>query len=398
MRSPLFVITPSVPAYVENDHFFLDEKAVSGLHLYSQFWPGLLRCIFRAGKKSDIGFGRWYIAAELPFEILVIPENSQISDGLIADADVILASGDNWLDFGIADQGKRLGVPVCYVIENILSTRISILLLSDASPFKKAKSLVWTILKEAERRRAFMRARSIQSNGIPAAEAYQKYTQDALTFFDTRLSSTIMATEEHIVTKTNHILSGAPIRLVFTGRLERLKGADQLIDVVRRLNFPFSLDIFGAGDLASKIRQDVARFSLADRVRVHEPIDFENELVPRLRSEADLFLCCHVQSDPSCTYLETLGCGVPILGYANKAWSRINSASDVGWTVPIGRSDAMADKLSHLQNARTELAEKMRRAHGFGKEHSFEEEFRRRVQHLIGICKFSGHQTSAAVA
>jgi glycosyltransferase involved in cell wall biosynthesis len=398
MQEPLFVITPSVPAYVEGDRFFLDEKAVSGLHLYSQFWPGILRCVFRAGEKSSIGFGRWHTAAELPFEIAVIPENSQVPDNLITGADVVLASGDNWLDFGIADQGERLGVPVCYVIENILSTRISILLLSNVSLLKKAKSLVWTIQKEAVRRRAFMRARSIQSNGFPAADAYQKYARDTLTFFDTRLSSTMMATQEDIARKIDRILGGAPIRLVYTGRLERLKGADQLIEVVRRLKFPFSLDIFGAGDLASKIRQDVARFSLSDHVRVHEPIDFERELVPKLRAEADLFLCCHVQSDPSCTYLETLGCGVPVLGYANKAWAGINTASDVGWVVPIGRPDLMADRISHLQITRTELAEKMRRAYNFGKEHSFEEEFRKRVQQLISISKFSSDQTHPAVA
>jgi hypothetical protein len=40
----------------------------------------------------------------------------------------------------------------------------------------------------------------------------------------------------------------------------------------------------------------------------------------------------------------------------------------------------------------------MRRAYDFGKEHSFEEEFRRRVQHLISISKLSGDQASIAVA
>lgn len=398
MRPPLFVVTPSIPAYADGENYFLDEKAMSGLHLYSQLWPGSLRCIFRKGEKSSIGFGRWYTAAELSFEIEVIPENSRVPDDLIAGADVVLASGDNWLDFGIADQGKRFGVPVCYVIEYVLWTRISILLLSSASLLKKAKSLVWTIQKEAERRRAFSKATSIQSNGLPAARAYKKYAQDTLTFFDTRLASTMMATREDIARKVDRILGGAPLRLVYTGRLEKMKGADQLVEIARRLNFPFSLDIFGAGDLASEIRQDVEKYSLSDRVRVHDPIDFESQLVPRLRNEADLFLCCHVQSDPSCTYLETLGCGVPILGYANEAWSGINTASDVGWTVPIRRPDLMANRISHLQIARTELADKMRRAHDFGKEHSFEKEFGKRVQHLISISRFSSGRTHSEVA
>lgn len=111
MRQPLFVVTPSVPAYTDGEKFFLDEKAVSGLQLYSRLWPGSLRCVFRAGEKSNIGFGRWHTAAELPFEIVIIPQNSRVPDKLITGADVVLASGDNWLDFEMAEQGRRLGVP-----------------------------------------------------------------------------------------------------------------------------------------------------------------------------------------------------------------------------------------------------------------------------------------------
>lgn len=287
---------------------------------------------------------------------------------------------------------------MCYVIEYVLGTRISIELLSNASLFKKAKSLIWTIQKEAERRRAFARARSIQSNGFPAAQVYQKYAPDTLTFFDTRLSSAMMATQEDIHRKTSRILDGSPLRLVYTGRLERMKGADHLVEVARRIDFPFFLDIFGAGDLASKLRQDAARYSLSDQVRVHDPIDFESGLVPMLRRKADIFLCCHVQSDPSCTYLETLGCGVPILGYSNEAWGGIHTASDAGWVVPIGRPDLMASKISQIQTTRAELADKMRRAYHFGKEHSFEEEFRKRVQHLISISRFSSDLTHPEVA
>ena len=41
-------------------------------------------------------------------------------------------------------------------------------------------------------------------------------------------------------------------------------------------------------------------------------VDFETELVPFTRQNADIFLGCHRQSDPSCTYLEAMGCGVAV--------------------------------------------------------------------------------------
>jgi colanic acid/amylovoran biosynthesis glycosyltransferase len=32
----------------------------------------------------------------------------------------------------------------------------------------------------------------------------------------------------------------------------------------------------------------------------------------------DVFVCCHIQIDPPCTYLESYGAGLPIVGYANR--------------------------------------------------------------------------------
>jgi glycosyltransferase involved in cell wall biosynthesis len=309
-RDRLLVVTPSVPAHVDENGWFLDEKAVSGLRLYSQLWPGPVRSVFRAGARSSIAFGRRYERDELPFEVRVIPESDSVAEDLISDAAIVLASGDNWLDFPIAEQGNRLKIPVCFIIEYTFGTRVSILFLSSAPVTDKLKSLIWLMHKEWQRLSAFRKAGIIQSNGTPAAEAYGSRVRNVLTFFDTRLCLANMATEDDVRRKTSRLMSGAPLRLVFTGRLERMKGAGHLIKVVSWLPFPFKLDIYGAGQLRDILCREVKHLGLEDRVSIHDPIDFDSALVPTIKSEADLFLCCHMQSDPSCTYLETLGCGV----------------------------------------------------------------------------------------
>src|SRR5689334_18167958 len=73
-RDRLLVVTPTVPAYVDKNGWFLDEKAVSGLRLYAELWPGSVRAVFRAGARSSIAFGRRYKRDELPFGVHVIPE------------------------------------------------------------------------------------------------------------------------------------------------------------------------------------------------------------------------------------------------------------------------------------------------------------------------------------
>ena len=385
---PLLVIIPSVPIAQDGNKYIIDEKAVAGLHLYLKFWPGSVRSIFRMGDRSTLLFGKAYAAGELPFEIKCLPPNAVVPDELISDASIVLASGDNWLDFPIADQGLRLDVPVCYIVENPLETTLKIISLSDASPFQKAKSFLWPIMMERKRRRAFRRSSGLQFNGTPAAETYGAISPNVLTFFDTRLSEMLMATDQEVALKCARIMQGAPLRLVFTGRLEKMKGADDLIEIAAMLDRAgkeFRLDIYGTGNLESKMKaavNDRITLSLREKVRIHRPVDFNRELVPFMRSEVDLFLCCHRQPDPSCTYLETLSCGVPIMGYGNRAWRGILNLADVGWMTAIGARDEVVRRLTDLDENRSKLAAKIQNARDFAKAHSFEAEFKQRVDHL----------------
>jgi glycosyltransferase involved in cell wall biosynthesis len=183
-------------------------------------------------------------------------------------------------------------------------------------------------------------------------------------------------------------MSGAPLRLAFTGRLEKMKGADDLIEIAAALDRAgkdFSLDVFGSGSLTSEMEaalNDPAAGTLRRKVRINAPVDFNRELVPWMRSEVDLFVCCHRQSDPSCTYLETLGCGVPIVGYSNRALAGILKLTDIGWMTPVNSKEEMARKIIDLDSNRFQLASRMRTARNFAKEHSFESEFKSRVDHL----------------
>jgi colanic acid/amylovoran biosynthesis glycosyltransferase len=386
-EKPLLVIVPSVVAARDADKWIFDEKAISGLHLYRRFWPGRVRCIFREGSRTALSFGRQYALEQLPFEIRVLPQGASVPDELISDGSIVLASGDNWLDLPIADQGARLGVPVCFIIEYTLETRLQILALSDASLFAKAKSLLWHLKTEGLRRRAFSRASGIQSNGTPAAQTYRDKTKNVLTFFDSRLSEQQMATDEEIIAKQSRMMHGEPLRLVFTGRLEKMKGADEVLGVTALLNETgraFTLDIYGAGSLLPQMKAflESADKNLRRKVRILEPIDFNRELVPLLREKVDLFLCCHRQSDPSCTYLETLGCGVPILGYGNRALGGVLKLADVGWITPPDNKVDLVGKILALDTNRFELATKVRNARNFALRHSFEATFQRRVDQL----------------
>ena len=173
-----------------------------------------------------------------------------------------------------------------------------------------------------------------------------------------------------------------PLRLVFSGRLNRMKGALDVISVAEALDrkgADFELSICGGGEVEAEMRQRIASSGLTNRVSMKGVLNFSEELVPFVKSNADVFVCCHKQGDPSCTYLETFGCGVPIAGYLNEAFAGLLRHVDAGWGVPLNKPELLADLLIDLSGRRAEISEKARRALAFARENCMETTFERRV-------------------
>ena len=111
-------------------------------------------------------------------------------------------------------------------------------------------------------------------------------------------------------------------------------------------------------------------------------LDFQTELIPIFRHSVDLFLCCHPQGDPSCTYLETLACGVPIVGYANEAWMGMHALTQAGWLIEMGDIELMAETVANIHHNRSVWLAAALAARRFALSHTFEKTVNERIQHL----------------
>jgi colanic acid/amylovoran biosynthesis glycosyltransferase len=99
-------------------------------------------------------------------------------------------------------------------------------------------------------------------------------------------------------------LKKCSIRLVFSGYLNKIKGAHALIriaHILQQRQLPFEFHIFGDGDLEKEMRKTILRLGLEKNVALHGVLNFTDKLIPTLKENIDLFVCCHVQGDPSCT-------------------------------------------------------------------------------------------------
>ncbi len=380
------LVISSAPAQVTPDGVVLDKKFLEGMRSYCAGWSGSVHCILQ--KSGTVPFGTTVDPSALPFTLQMPGAETQLSRELLSQYDVILCSGDNFRYFYLADLCRDLPVRLYYIIEYILETRLQIVQLdAGLSPLRKLKAMLWTLRQELHRRRAFRQADGLQANGYPADAAYRGLNANTVLYLDNRVRLADMATDTEMAARRAHLEAQAPLRLIHSGRLERMKGSHDLIPIARRLRdrgVAFRLDIFGTGSLEEEIRTGIADAGLQELVHLHGTVDFQSELVPFTRRQSDVFLSCHRQSDPSCTYLEALGCGVAVAGYSNRMWQALQEQSGAGWVAPLGKPDALADVIAAAAEDRADVVSRSAAALAFARQHSFETEFNRRIAHLAG--------------
>jgi glycosyltransferase involved in cell wall biosynthesis len=272
--------------------------------------------------------------------------------------------------------------------EYSLKTRKQIVATNTKNPLLRLRRNLWQHSQERKQRRSIALASGVQCNGTPTYEAYRKISPNPLLFFDTRVTERMTATEAEIVKRYTNRDIDRPLRLLFSGRLIKMKGADHLLKVaqhLKRSGIPFELYICGDGQLKPEMERQIQIQGLKDCVQMMGVLDFKTELVPFAKETIDLFVCCHRQGDPSCTYLETMACGVPIVGYGNEAFEGIVAHSGAGWVVPMDRPDQLANKIAELSHSPAELQAMAIKALHFAKQNTFEKTFNRRIHHIHNV-------------
>jgi len=389
-RTPVLLNWPAVPAWRIGGQIWLDRKFKDGVDISCDQWPGRIRVVMEVAELAQVpSFGayRW-TGSDERFDLALIEAGQHFSREHLAGVDILVASADS--------PGKRIAPALCReagvacvtTIEYTLATRLDMLAHAPMTRVKRFKTLVWLLMNEWRLRATLRGSDSIQANGLPAFNQYARSRPGNLLYFDTRLPAASVIAEPDLERRIDAMRSGAPLRMAFSGRLIAGKGADALIPLasrLKRLGLRFHLDIYGSGDLEPAIAAGIVAEGLADQVTLHGPVDFATALMPTLKQQVDLFICCHRQGDPSCTYAETAGCGVPIVGFANESLKSLVEGYGIGWVVPMDALDALAALVARLDGNRADVADRSRAARRFGMTHSFESTFQQRNDHCLDV-------------
>ncbi len=375
-----------------NGRYVIQGRMVSGLLEHIKYWDGQVVSIVEPAPESELetnkdralgGDNVEVHPSELPFEFHVVPLKSPEYRALLRGCQLGLG-GIHYRTTHLARVAREVNVPFIYGTEYTLKTRLQIAQAEETKPLRLAKRTLWEINEERLNVAAIKLAQGLQCNGVPTYYEYRNYNPAPMLFFDGRITESMLIRPDVLEQRLQRLKTGQPLRLGFSGRLNKMKGGDELIEValeLRRQGVPFTLDIWGGGVLADTMRAEVARHALGEQVRMRGYVQFET-LVATMQQELDVFLCCHPQGDPSGAYMEAFANGLPIVGYANEALTGLLDLKPYGLTAPIRDRAGVAQAVASLVKKPEQLAQWSRAAAAFAREHTFDKSFQRRNAHF----------------
>ncbi|MES2887462.1 MAG: glycosyltransferase [Pseudomonadota bacterium] len=385
------IVLPSITAQRgPNGGLILTQKYINGVAEYAKWWPGPVTSLVTVTSHTGSDMDHVEVMpGQLSFELEQRPTSEEAFAQRIASAAVVLAFLSA-PEVPTATLCQRLGVPLVYISEYSLKTEKQILDAEVSNPFLRLRRKWWVTRMDKKRRTALAMAAGIQCSGAPTYDIYRHVNPNALLFFDSRVPLANVIDDHLLGLKAQALRERKPLRLVFGGRLIRMKGVQDLprfAQELRRLGVPFVLDIYGGGVLEAELTEEIQRLGLTEQVRLKGVLDFQRQWVPLLKEQVDLFICCHPQGDPSSTYPEVMACGVPIAGYDNEAFSRVVEYADAGWLSPIGQPTKLAAVVARLHEHREDIVMASVKARQFARDHSFEVTFQARVSHLVRLSR-----------
>jgi colanic acid/amylovoran biosynthesis glycosyltransferase len=364
----------------------LTEKYLNGAAMFAKNWPGQVTSLVQLDTVPTTDMDHIEILpGEAKTNVELRPESKEGLTARLQSAAIALVflSPNEMLTAQIC---QSLGLPVVFISEYSPQTERQMVECQTRNPILRWRRNLWNRQAEKLRLKMLLMAAGLQCSGTPTYEHYQGLTQRNLLFFDNRVSQEKVISDDEFARKTSEMAAEKPLRLVFGGRLVSMKGVQDLPRFAKALQdrkVPFTLDIYGCGPLETSLEQQIQGLELSNIVRLCGARDFETGWLPILKQQVDLFICCHPQGDPSCTYPEVMSCGVPIAGYDNEAFCGIVAHSQGGWLSPSHDLDKLADTVARLHKDRVELIATAGRARAFAKQHAFELTMARRTAHLI---------------
>lgn len=186
---------------------------------------------------------------------------------------------------------------------------------------------------------------------------------------------------ERLVAKADAAAEG-PLRIVYAGRADPMKGPLEWIEVLERLaamGVDFHARWLGDGSERPEMLARVARAGLQSRIELPGFVNDRTEILEEMR-RAHVFQFCHLTPESPRCLIEALASGCPIAGYTSAYPADLIAAHGGGVLMPLGDTAALAGELAALSNDRARLSELILKASADGAPFTDEHVFQHRSE------------------
>lgn len=288
--------------------------------------------------------------------------------------DIILISATN----PAASELKNYNGKIVFIDDYSPKVRLDVQLVGVNGLLKRSRIIAGHTRRTILNRYKIRGASGMQCNGYASYNYYKNLHPKAHLFFDHRVTQQNLIDSEKTVKNTLDVL-----RLGFSGRLQELKGVhlfEPLLDELDKRNVKYTLDIMGVGVEEKKLEAQ-----LSNRARFHGFMKFDDEWLPFVRDNIDLMVLPHIQGDSSSTYFESLGAGVPLIGFQNDSLTPLVAESAAALAVPMKDVSALAGAIDNISQNSNSLEDLRVNAFTYMSDKSYELMMDKRVEHLLSL-------------
>ena len=373
MSGTLCVLSPGRLAVTRDGRVQVDPKTAAGMEQYARSWPADVHFVARRGHLDERSQPfEWPRAEDLSFAVSVVDD---VEESVRTLAPAVVLAPLELENAPLLSLGTRCVLVCDYPLRVRWDNARMDPRMTSVDRLRTAAGLT---RRAAAVRRLITRADGLQCNGPDTYATYARHSRSPLLYLDTRVTSDDVASARVAGTTT-----GTMLRLAFSGRWIEQKGVLDAVEVTERLHadgVPVHLTVLGGGPLESRLRA-----LTHPAVSVLGRLDFASEWVPLVRDQVDVMVLPHPQGDSASTFLESMSCGAPVAGYANRYWRSLHRESRGGWTTPVSDTGSLAALIASLADDRKQIASVRQAGLDFAAAHSFDLEFQRRIEHLLAV-------------
>lgn len=396
-----------VALYQQDGTFWVEAQAVNGLRLWAEHFDEVVVMMPLAPGPAPAG---WLSASEqatalarvriepLPMSyrpgvfLRRLPETRRRIAALITQAQYLsFAIGGLFGDWGAvaALTAHRMGRPFAVWTDRVESQVVRVV--STQVPWKTRLRARLTHRPMAWLERAVIRRATLGLfHGRETYDHYAPYSRNPHLVHNIHIGPDDHIPADRLAAKLAAVRSGAPLRLLYVGRAEAMKGPLDWLAVLAALRdrgVDFTADWLGEGEMLAEMRARIVALGLQDRVQTPGFVADRARVMEAYRA-AHLFLFCHLTPESPRCLIEALTAGTALLGYEGGYARDLIWSHSGGLLVPPRDIDALAERAAGLAADRERLADLLARAALDGAPFTDEAVFRHRSDliktHLAG--------------